>query len=200
MTRVPRLALYAVVAVVVLIGSWSFVWSPRADAVVTAQDRLDSAVVQQGRLGAMVASAERFADLGADGPAALDAARTAVPEAPELAAFVLFMDQAAGATGCVVRQLNPRPVGAEVSAPGGLTGIGIDMAIVGSMDQVQAFLVLASRLDRAMVIDELQINQESDRLVEMAMVVRIFRSGAPEVDPAAGASAADASADAAPAI
>lgn len=197
MTRVVRSAVYAVVAALVLGVVGAAVWNPQAEAVVTAQDRLDSASTQQGRLSAMVASADRFAQRGPDGPEALGTTLTAVPEEPELAAFVLFMDQAARSTGCVIRQLNPRPAAAIVKAPGGLTGIGVDMAVVGSMDQVQAFLVLVSRLDRAMTIDELQINQESDRLVELAMVVRIFRSGPPEVS-AEDVAAVDAAAANAP--
>lgn len=174
-----RPARWGVYAVSVLVGSmlaWVTFWSPAASAVVEAQDRVDNASLQQGRLGAMLASAQRYADRGDAGRQELETVRTAVPDDAALAAYVLFVDDIARTSGCVVRGLNPRPPGSTVKAPAGLSGIGIDLSVVGTMDQVQAFLVLASRLPRAMVIDEMQVNQESDRLVELSMVARIFQA------------------------
>jgi hypothetical protein len=179
MNRVSRWGVYVAAVLVAVVAVWLAIWSPNAGAVIEAQDRIDGAALRQSRVGEMLASAERFASQG-DGPTALERVQAAVPEDPSLAAFVLYIDEAARSTGCVVRGLNPRPAGSPVRAPAGMTGIGIDLVVVGPMDQVQAFLVLASRLPRSLVIDEMQINQESDRLVEMAMVARVFEVADPD--------------------
>lgn len=175
MNRLARLGTYGAVVGVATLLVWVAAWSPAASAVSDAQARVESAAMQNSRLALMVGSAETYAERGAEGHVALDAATTAVPANPALAAYLLFVDDAARTCGCVVRGLNPRPEGSEVKAPPGMSGIGIDLAVVGTIDQVQAFLVLVSRLPRAMVIDSLQINQETDRLVELSMVARIFR-------------------------
>jgi len=192
MSRVAQWFVYAAAALLATVIIWFTVWSPAASAVVEAQDRVDSSALQQGRVGAMVASAQRFAAGGAASVSELERVRTAVPESPELAAFLLFIDDTARSTGCIVRALNPRPDGAEVKAPAGMVGIGVDLVVVGPMDQVQAFLVLVSRLPRAMLVDEFQINPESDRLVELSIVARIFRTGTPDAATEPGAPAVTA--------
>lgn len=178
MNRPARFSVYAAAVAASLLLVWFAVWSPNASAVIEAHDRVDAAALQQGRLSSMLASAQRFADR-ADGPADLERVNSSVPAEPSLASFLLFIDDAARSTGCVVRGLNPRPAGSIVRAPGGMTGIGVDLVVIGPMDQVQSFLILASRLPRTMLIDEVQINQESDQLVELSIVARIFQTGDP---------------------
>ena len=180
MSRTARRAVYATAFLLAIALVWLVMWRPRAAAVEESVLRTEAASGQEARLTAMVASAQRFEDGGDESVSALERARTAVPDAPELGAYLLFVDEAARATGCVVRALNPRPAGSTVKAIAGLQGIGVDLVLLGSLDQVQAFLIAASRLPRVMVIDEVQIDQESDRLVEMTLAARIFRTGPPD--------------------
>lgn len=187
MTRSTRRAVYVGVMLLTTTLVWFTMWRPSAAAVEESTLRTEAAAGQRARVSAMVASAERFEEGGDESLWSLQRVRTAVPDAPELGAYLMFVDESARATGCVVRALNPRPAGSTVKSIAGLQGIGVDLVLLGSLDQVQAFLIAASRLPRVMVIDEVQIDQESDRLVEMTLAARIFRTGPPDEAADAGA-------------
>jgi Tfp pilus assembly protein PilO len=101
---------------VVVLGWYFLLWGPRSDALETAQGRRTAAEAQQGELQARITRLEAAQRNEPRNRARLETLRTAVPDNPNLAQFILDANDAAAAAGIEFLSIAPTPPAAPAPA------------------------------------------------------------------------------------
>lgn len=146
----------AAAGVVAVVAAWFFLlWSPKGAELDEAASRHEAAESKvdelQNRLRSLQSIAQRRAELDAR----LGDLRAAVPDEPELAAFLLEADALAARTSVDFTSIAPtRPA----EATGGLPpAIALNVTVEGSYFSVVDYLRQLTSLDRVVVIDRLEV-------------------------------------------
>lgn len=157
-----RLLLIAGGASVGLLLVWFLLlWSPKGKELSEAQARGEAAevVAQQleSRLARLNATQERSTEL----VATLDRLRSAVPETPNLAQFILDTNDAALQSGVGFLSISPSPpqAPADPTAP---AAIALSLTIDGGYFQVLDFVNRLDSLPRIVVIDSITVTPKSE--------------------------------------
>lgn len=189
----------AAVAVIVL---WYFVfWSPRSKALDQARGRRQAAQQQETQLRAEITRLRGAQNQEPAKQARLEALRTAIPDDPKLAQFILDTNDAANRAGIdfisVAPQLPAAPAGAAGAATtpatpaggGGATTtnaagarpaeIKLSLQIKGGYFQVLDFLNRLDDLSRLVVNDSLTVTADQSARLTVGLTSRMFTRTVP---------------------
>ena len=194
------------IAALVLIGWYLLLWSPTKDDLDAAKSRRQTAESRQEQLNQAIArlrSAQRNEPLRR---AQLETLRTAIPDTPNLAQFILDTNDAAARAGIdfvSIAPTEPRATAAAATttttttaagattttaagtattaAPAGPAPaeIGITMQVQGGYFQVLDFLNRLDRLPRLVVIDAINISGDQSARLTVALNARMFLRSIP---------------------
>jgi Tfp pilus assembly protein PilO len=171
----------------VLLAWYMLLWSPKGADLTAAKEQRAKADDQVAELRVRV---ERLEDARRTAPALIasqDRLRSAVPDTPDLAGFLLDANRAATETGVDFLSITPSVPTASVT-PGVPTEIPLQISIRGGYFQTLGYLDRLLTLRRVVVVDGLTLvpDQESQEL-GVNLTARMFTSELP-----AGAVAAPA--------
>ena len=206
------LAIGAGAAVVVLLLWYFALWAPRNRAIDEERERAETAEQQRDDLRTRVA---RLRAAQRDEPlirAKLETVRTAIPDQPNLAQFILDTNDAAVRSGIDFISIAPTPPKAAAATAGGAAGtqaapattappaaagatppaeVQAQLQIKGGYFQVLDFLNRLDALPRLVVTDALNLTADPQARLTAAATVRVFlRSVPPEFGGAAVPAAA----------
>lgn len=195
MTR--KTVLIAGVSAFLVLALWYLLlWSPRKADLSEARDRKEKAEALRDELAAKVS---RLRASEKDQPmknAQVEALRTTIPDEPNLAAFILDTNDAAGKAGIDFISVAPTepalPSGnpavtstaAQTGAPAPRLGsqpaeIGLQLAITGGYFQVLDFLNRVNDMPRLVVTDGLNIAAGDNNKLTVALNARMFVRAVP---------------------
>ena len=160
MTR--RSALIAVGACLALLLAWYFLlWSPKGRDLAAASERIETAEnlgdELEVRLARLQSSKERAPQLAAT----YDRLRTAVPDSPGLAQFILDANDAATKAGVDFLSITPSPP-APSTTPGVATEIKLALTVEGGYFQTLTYLDHLLELPRIVVLDNVQVTPKGE--------------------------------------
>lgn len=156
MTR--RIALIAGGAAVVLLIAWFLLlWSPKGGELTEAHERRD---VAQQKVTELQVRLDRLKDAQRREPQLLatrDRLASAIPEKPDLAAFILDANDAAAKAGVDFISIAPTPpaVSTVLGVP---AGIRLNISVSGPYFATLNFLDRLADLPRIMVVDSVQVS------------------------------------------
>lgn len=198
-----RVVLIAAGGGVVVLLLWFFLlWSPRSSDLSDAEDQHQAAQDEADRLELRLRRLLTLQDQAPELRSSLEALRAAVPDDPDLAAFILEADDAATQSGIDFVSITPNePSAAE--APAGPAVIDLSISAIGGYFQTLDFLNRLADLDRLVVIDSLGISASAQAgIVELNTSIsgRMFVAELPPGTgvPSAGDADAGSSATTAP--
>lgn len=149
-----RVLIFVLVLIVVLIGYYFLAFSPQSDRIELARTDADAAEAQVQKLKIELA---RRQELQARAPELREQAKTlddAMPNDPQLAQFILQVQDSANTSGIEWLSVNPTPPAAGAA---GFNVVALTMNVEGGYFQVQDFLVRLETLSRAVKIDALNL-------------------------------------------
>lgn len=155
MTR-RNLLISAGLALLVVAAWYLLLWSPKGGELedvaarrAAAEDRAEQLEVRLSRLQAAQEESVRLI-------AVRDRLRSAVPEKPDVAQFVLDANDAATAAGVDFVNITPAPPGVPTT-PGAPTHVGLGIKVEGGYFQVLDYLDRLLELPRVVVIDTISV-------------------------------------------
>lgn len=181
-----------------LVGAASFFFVFRPQSEKIEQTRL-LADETEAKARSLKIELQRLRELQKNAPklreeaAKLDAA---MPNDPQLAQFILQVQEAATASGIDWLSVNPTPPAAASPPQPGVLEVNITMAVEGGYFQVQDFLVRLETLSRAVRIQNLNLTATDEQVgggspkLSSALTVKMFVSSAAQAPPPAAAPAA----------
>lgn len=178
MTR--RNLLLVVALLMAVFAAWYLLlWSPTNRELDEAGARRAAAEGRaqqlELRLSRLQAAQDEFVQL----TETRDRLRSALPEEPELARFILDANEAASGSG--VDFLNITPVRPAAGAPGAPSDVRLGIKVEGGYYQVLDYLERVLALPRLVVIDDLSVNplDEASRTprLAVALTARMFVAG-----------------------
>ena len=151
-------------------------------ALDSTDDDLSLLEEEQAILQSDLAEARAIPDEPDELDRRIAAARTAVPDTAELAAFVRSVDEVGDRSGVSVEQIAPLSVaGADdvdslVALPSGTSSITISVGASGSYEAAMAFASELGRLERLVVTDLIALtsDEEDSSRVVIDLELRIF--------------------------
>jgi Tfp pilus assembly protein PilO len=182
----------AIAAVLILAAWYLLLWSPSKSDLDKAKERRQAAEGQQAQLEAEIS---RLRDAQKSEPsrrAQLELLRTAIPDTPNLAQFILDVNDAAAKAGIDFISIAPteprQPTGAAAVAgtttnttPGAVptavaapAEIAIALQLQGGYFQVVDFLNRLDKLPRLLVTDTLNISADTNGRLTTAVSARMF--------------------------
>jgi Tfp pilus assembly protein PilO len=175
-----HLALVSAAVVLVLVAWFLLLWSPKGAQLADARDRRtaaqDRATQLQAKLGQLQAAQRK-------GPALeqlAETVRSAVPSTPDLAAFLLSVDDAAAKAKVTYQAVSPTPV--QLSTTGGPNEIPISFTVEGGWSAVLDFMDRLVALPRVVVLDRVGLNGGTDAAattIGVSLTGRVFTTAAP---------------------
>ena len=166
--------------VLVLVLWYLLLWSPRQNAISEAKERRETAELEVGRLRTTLARLEELKQNEALTLSRLEELRVAVPEQPNLAQFILDVNEAANRAGIDFLSVTPSPPAASGTGATAVSSIGLAMSVNGGYFQVIDYLNRLADLPRVVVIDSLTLSpDESGRELSVAVQARMFTTGTP---------------------
>ncbi|MGH2706207.1 MAG: type 4a pilus biogenesis protein PilO [Actinomycetota bacterium] len=189
-----RNILFFVLALIAVTVAYYFlVFSPQSGRITDASEQADQAEAQVrakeaelGRLRALQQQAPQLRQRAAQ----LD---TAMPNDPQLAQFILQVQDAANTSGVDWASVSPSPPAAVQAQPGQPAGayseVNVSMSVSGGYFQVQDFLARLENLSRAVKIGAVNLGAGPKGLPSLSasLTMKMFVSPAPAVTPAAPA-------------
>lgn len=157
----------AVGAVLILVLWYFFLWTPRSNDVNREKKRADQAETQRDELRTRIA---RLRALKRDEPlkrSQLESLRSAIPDDPALAQFLLQANDAANRSGIDFLSISPTAPSAGAgatstpAAAGAPPSIKLTITASGGYFQVLDYMNLLDRLPRLVVIDSIQLGGPS---------------------------------------
>lgn len=185
------------VAGLVLVMWYFLLWSPRKADLTEAKDQREKAEVLRDELTTRVA---RLRAAQKDEPmkrARVEALRTTIPDEPNLAAFILDTNDAAGKSGIDFISVAPSEPTAAAgtvatatpasvntagapSAPAQLPAeINMSLQITGGYFQVLDFLNRVSEMPRLVITDGLNVNGDDKGKLTVSVTARMFVRSVP---------------------
>lgn len=149
-----RVLIFILALIVVLVGYYFLAFSPQSDRIEQATADADAAEAQVQKLKIELA---RRQELQARAPQLREQAKTlddAMPNDPQLAQFILQVQDSANISGIEWLSVNPTPPAAGTS---GFQVVALTMNVEGGYFQMQDFLVRLETLSRAVRIDGLNL-------------------------------------------
>lgn len=156
--RVLLLGIFGAVAVILL--WYAMLWRPQSSDLSDAKARQRSAAAQNRLLRLQKAQLE---ESGSNRPALesrLAALKVAVPDAPNLAEFILDTNDAAAASGIDVVSITPTPPAADDTSD--TPSMHVQLDVTGGYFQVIDFLNRLDQLPRIIVIDTLTVTADPE--------------------------------------
>lgn len=189
MRRNVLIAVLAAIAVAVL--AFFLVFKPQTDKIAqtradaqTTEDQVEALRLELSRLQALQQDAPKLRDEAIK----LDAA---VPNDPQLAAFILQIQEAANASGIEWISVAPTPPAAANPPQTGVQEVSVALNVEGGYFQVQDFLVRIESLPRAVKVGAVSLSAQaatagSPRLAA-SLTMKMFVSSNPNAPAAAPA-------------
>lgn len=167
---------FALVMLGVLVLWFFLIWSPQSNKIDEARTAADAAENQEQTLKLEV---QRLQALEKQAPQLRErAARadTAIPEDPQLAQFILQVQEAADASGVEWISVSPSPPAAAAGPAatagtpqaGGVRQVAISMSVEGGYFQVQDFITRLETLSRAVKISSVALTGGKDDPTHLA--------------------------------
>lgn len=160
MTR--RIAMFAGAAIIVVLGAWfMLLWSPKGSEL---DDARAQNVAAEQKVTELQVKLDRLKDGARREPellAARDRLVSAVPQRPDLAEFILDVNDAATKAGVDFVAITPTPPGPP-TIPGGPPSIGVRLEVSGDYFATLDFLDRVADLRRIVVLDEVQLHPSGD--------------------------------------
>jgi Tfp pilus assembly protein PilO len=167
-----------VVAAALVLGWYALVWSPKGAELAQLRDREVAAEQQAQILQSKLAELEHQRDDAAATKARLATLQRAVPDDADLPGFLLAVSDAAARSGVSLRNLAPSAPTASTAA-GAPASIAVAMNVRGGYVPVWQFVRNLLALDRAVVLDGVQVATGADpNALEVALSGRIFTNQA----------------------
>ena len=150
-----KAVLIGVGASLALAGLWFLLlWSPQGARLTDARARQEAAAAENSQLevraARLVAAEQRRPELAAD----LETLRVAVPDAPDLAQFLLDANSASVEAGVDFISISPTPP-TPSATPGLPSEVALSISVEGGYFEVLDFLDRLSSLPRVVVVDTL---------------------------------------------
>ena len=176
-------------AAVVMVAAWyMLMWQPKGHDLAAAQGRAEQATSQVDELELRLARLRALSERGPEMAAELDRLRSAVPQQPDIAQFILSTNAAATAAGVdfiSVSQQEPK-VGTS-----GTSEVTVSIDVSGDYEPVLDFVDRLLEMPRVVVIDSFGVTPQGDATGETAGLTvniggRMFTSEVPaaETNPA----------------
>jgi len=149
-----RVLVFVLALIAVLVGYYFLAFSPQSDRIKQATTAADTAEAQVQKLKIELARRE---ELQARAPQLREQAKTlddAMPNDPQLAQFILQVQDSANVSGIEWLSVSPTPPAAGAA---GFQVVALTMSIEGGYFQVQDFLVRLETLSRAVKVDVLTL-------------------------------------------
>ena len=188
MTR--RSAVIVAVVAVVMVAAWYLLmWQPKGSDLAAAQDRADQATTQVDELELRLARLQALSERGPELAAELDRLRSAVPQQPDVAQFILATNAAATSAGVDFISVSQQPPQAGTT-PASEVRVAID--VTGGYQPVLDFVDRLLEMPRVVVIDAFGVTPQGDASTgtpNLAVSIggRMFTSAPPPAEPTAGA-------------
>lgn len=147
-------ALFAVAAVAIVALWWVLVYSPRGDELDDAKVELQTAEGEQQALQAQLARLEAINDNLPEIDADLARLSGLVPPTPDLAGFILGMNDLANQSGIDWISVSPTPPAAQGT---GFSTIGLAISVEGGFFQVLDYLNRLEDFDRLVVVEGVNV-------------------------------------------
>lgn len=146
---------------VVLALLWWFVlWSPTSKDLEDTQQQTESAEREQGSLRATLARLQSLARNAPQQEATLRRLEAAVPDSPDLAAFIIAANRIATEAGIEFLSIAPSPPATD-PASGGTSTIKLEISIRGGFFQVLEYLNRLEGLERIVVVDTINLGSDA---------------------------------------
>lgn len=147
-------ALFAVAAVAIVALWWVLVYSPRGDQLDDAKVELETAEREQQALRAQLAQLEDINENLPEIDADLARLSGLVPPTPDLAGFILGMNDLANQSGIDWISVSPAP---PAAAGTGFSTIGLSITVEGGFFQVLDYLNRLEDFDRLVVVEGVNV-------------------------------------------
>lgn len=183
-------------SILVSAASFFLVFKPQTEKIEQTRVLADET---EAKARALRVELQRLRELQKNAPklreeaAKLDAA---MPNDPQLAQFILQVQEAATASGIDWLSVNPTPPAPAAPPQPGVLEVSITMGVEGGYFQVQDFLVRLETLSRAVKILNLNLSASGDEAgggspkLTSALTMKMFVSSAAQAPPPAAAPAA----------
>ena len=180
--RIPLIA--GGVALILMIAFYFTVWGPQAKHLKAADKAHAAAEQQIGQLRSQVGQLQALVpEIPADN-ARFAQLQQALPNSPQLDQALTLLQQAAVQSGVTVANVSPTsPAGAasgtgpSASKTSGTPSITLTMSVLGSFNQVKAFLTTLDNLPRTIVVDK--VSMSGGNQASASVTARIFYAGQP---------------------
>lgn len=188
--------IFVLVMLAVLVAWFFLVWTPQSNNIEETAQAADDAEGQARRLTLEVA---RLEDLEKNAPALRERAAkadTAIPSEPQLAQFILQVQEAADASGVEWVSVTPTPPAVlpeEAAGPQerGVLQVELSMSVEGGYFQVQDFITRLETLSRAVKVLKIALTAGAQEVttLQATMSMRMFVSATTSTPaPSAGGS------------
>ena len=183
-----RALIVALVAAVLLVAVWYVaLWSPRSNDLSEARDRSEQAELRNRDLETRIARLQADQRREPELRAAAERLRTAIPDQPNLAQFILDANDAAVRAGIDFISIAPAPPVAPAAAttcttaPGTPAVVGqrpaeisLSLQVQGGYFQVIDFLNRLNDLPRIVVLDGLNLTADQSARLSASLTARMF--------------------------
>lgn len=177
-----NILIFALVMLAVLVAWFFLIWTPQANKIEETTAAADQ-TEQQAR--ALKLEVDRLRELERQAPQLRERAAkadTAIPGDPQLAQFILQVQEAADASGVDWVSVAPTPPAAapDTAAPDAraVLEVVLDMSVQGGYFQVQDFITRLETLSRAVKIGSVGLTAGSDEptRLEASLSMKMFVS------------------------
>jgi Tfp pilus assembly protein PilO len=176
-----HLALVSAAVVLVLVAWFLLLWSPKGAQLADARERRTAAQDRVTQLQAKLGELEAVQKKGPALERLAAAVRSAVPSTPDLAAFLLSVDDAAAKAHVTYKAVAPSPV--QLSTTGGPNEVPISFTVEGGWGAVLDFMDRLVALPRVVVLDRVGLNAEASdtgaTTIGVTLTGRVFTTAAP---------------------
>jgi Tfp pilus assembly protein PilO len=168
----------AVVAAALVLGWYALLWSPKGAELAELRHQEAAAEQQAQVLQSKLTELEHQRDDVMTTKARLATLQRAVPDVADLPGFLVAVSDAAARSGVSLRNLAPAAPTASTVA-GAPTSIAVAMNVRGGYLPVWRFVRDLLALDRAVVLDGVQVAAGADpNALDVALTGRIFTNQA----------------------
>lgn len=183
MTTSRKIILGAAGAAIALFALWFLLlWGPQGGKLADAEEAEQASAATNAEL---VLRRDRLKAAQADAPALqakVETLRTAVPDDPKLAEFILEANDAASAAGVDFLSINPTPPAPSLD-PAAPSDVMLSLTVDGGYFQVIDYLNRLSDLNRVVVVDTLGLTPTSSvgepLSISVALSARMFTTAVP---------------------
>lgn len=158
-----NVVLFALAVVALALAFFFLVWRPQSTRISETEEQAIAAEQQRDQLRLEIARLKDLRDRAPELRQQVAKLDTALPSDPQLAAFILQVQDAANASGIDWLSVSPSPpaaaaqAGAAAEAAAEVLVVNVGMNVTGGYFQVQDFIVRIENLARAVRTDNLTL-------------------------------------------